>query len=404
VSEKVTLPPPQSHDVSADPRRLSDDAIAILAKLISFDTTSSESNLSLIEYVEDYLGSFGVESTRIFNADATKANLLARIGPATPGGVVLSGHTDVVPVKGQSWTSDPFTLTRRGDRLYGRGTSDMKSFIALAMAIMPQLSEGALRRPIFFAFSYDEEVGCLGAPDLIDRLVSLADRPALAIVGEPTSMAIVDSHKGMSLFEIVIRGREAHSSMVHEGISANMVAIDVLAALAEIARREPEEQLDSRFDPPWSTLTVGTIVGGTAANILARDCRITFDLRHLPARDIDETLAPFWAAVEQARAVLKAEDEQADIHVTRLAAIPPLESVPDNPAEQLARSVGGSNVAASAVSYGAEAGQFQRAGLPTVICGPGSIVQAHRSDEFIDLEQIEAGARFMAKLIERLSA
>jgi acetylornithine deacetylase len=378
--------------------------MAILEKLISFDTTSSNTNLPLIEYVEGYLKSFGFDSTRIPNADGTKANLLARIGPATPGGVVLSGHTDVVPVKDQSWTSDPFALIRRDGRLYGRGTSDMKSFIALALATVPQLSKRDIKKPVFLAFSYDEEIGCLGAPDLIGRLVSLAERPALAIVGEPTSMAIVDSHKGMSLFEVVIRGREAHSSMVHEGISANMVAIDVLAALAEIAGRQPEEKLDPRFDPPWSTLTVGTIVGGTAPNILARDCRITFDLRHLPDRDVDEILAPFWVAVERARTKLKAEDEQADIHVNRLAAIPPLESIPDNAAEQLTRSVGGSNAAASAVSYGAEAGQFQRAGLATVICGPGSIAQAHRPDEYIEIEQIEAGARFMAKLIQRLSA
>lgn len=389
---------------SADPRRLGDEAIEILAKLISFDTTSSRSNLPLIDYVEDYLRGCGIECSRIRNSDGTKANLLARIGPAKPSGIVLSGHTDVVPVKGQSWTSDPFTLTRRGARLYGRGTSDMKSFLALAMAIAPQLSKREVDRPVFLAFSYDEEVGCLGAPDLIDHLVSLSERPSLAIVGEPTSMAIVDSHKGMSLFEIVIRGREAHSSMVHEGISANMVAIDVLAALAAIARRQPEEQLDPRFDPPWSTLTVGTIAGGTAPNILARECRISFDLRHLPGRDVDEMLAPFWTAVEHARTVLKAEDAQADIEVTRLASIPPLESVRENVAEELARAIGGSNTAASAVSYGAEAGQFQAAGLPTVICGPGSIVQAHRPDEYIDLEQIEAGARFMAKLIDRVSA
>lgn len=378
---------------------LAASAIDILARLVAFDTTSSESNLALIAYIETYLAAHGVASRRIENADGSKANLLATIGPATGRGIVLSGHTDVVPVAGQPWTRDPFTLVEAEGRLYGRGTADMKSFIALALAAIPYLSPRTMSRPVHLAFSYDEEVGCLGAPDLIDALVAEGHRPAAAIVGEPTEMAIINSHKGIHLYEVVVTGREAHSSLVHEGVSANMIAIGILGVLARIAESERTDHRNARFDPPWSTLTVGTIHGGTAANILARECRFTFDLRTVPERDVDAVLAPFWAAVEDARARLKGEGEETGVAVHPIAQVPPLRREEDSAAERLSAMLLDAEEPAGAVSYGAEAGQFQNAGMSTVVCGPGSIVQAHRPDEYIEVAQIEAGARFMSRLI-----
>lgn len=378
---------------------LASSAIEILARLIAFDTTSSGSNLALIEYVEDYLGGHGVAARRINNADGSKANLLATIGPVKARGLVLSGHTDVVPVEGQKWSRDPFTLVEDDGRLYGRGTADMKSFIALALAAVPYLTPRTMTRPVHLAFSYDEEIGCLGAPDLIDALVAEGHRPMATIVGEPTEMAIINSHKGISLYEVVVSGREAHSSLVHEGVSANMIAIDILSVLGRIAKSERSDHRDARFDPPWSTLTVGTIHGGTAANILARECRFTFDLRTVPDRQVDSVLAPFWAAVETARMRLKAEGAETGVAVNPIAQVPPLRREEDGSAEQLAAMLSEDAAPAGTVSYGAEAGQFQIAGISTVICGPGSIVQAHRPDEYIEVAQIEAGARFMSRLI-----
>lgn len=378
---------------------LAASAIDILRHLVAFDTTSSASNLPLIDYVEAYLAKHGVASRRIANADGSKANLLATIGPADMGGFVLSGHTDVVPVEGQPWSRDPFTLAEDGGRLYGRGTADMKSFIALALAAVPYLTPRMMKRPVHLAFSYDEEVGCLGAPDLIEALVAEGHRPVATIVGEPTEMAIINSHKGIHLYEVVVTGREAHSSLAHEGVSANMIAIGMLGALGRIAESERADHRDARFDPPWSTLTVGTIHGGTAANILARECRFTFDLRMVPDRDIDAVLAPFRAAVEDAQARLKDEGEETGITVRAIAEVPPLRREEEGAAERLAAMLSDPATPAGAVSYGAEAGQFQAAGISTVICGPGSIVQAHRPDEYIEVTQIEAGARFMSRLI-----
>ncbi len=386
--------------MSARERQIVAQALDILAKLVSFDTTSSDSNLPLIEYVEAFLAGYGVRSQRIGNEAGSKANLLASIGDGLNGGIVLSGHTDTVPVTGQRWTSDPFTLTRRGDRLYGRGTSDMKSFIALALAAVPHLLERPARRPVHLAFSYDEEVGCLGAPDLIRSLLEQGYGPIAAIVGEPTNMTVVNSHKGFDLYRVTITGREAHSSLVNIGVSANMVAADLLTVLAEIAREEERSHRDERFEPQWSTLTVGTIQGGTAPNILARECRFVFDLRCIPGREPESVLEPFREAVARIGTRIETAGEGAGILLTRLATIPPLRQETDGAAEPLSALLSGIDGAGTAVPYSAEAGQFQQAGLSTVLCGPGSIAQAHRADEFIELRQIEAGARFVGRLVE----
>jgi len=381
-------------------RQIAEQAVRVLEKLVSFDTTSSDSNLPLIDYVEEFLAHHGVTSQRIGNKEGSKANLLATIGTAMNGGIVLSGHTDVVPVTGQRWSCDPFKLTRRGGRLYGRGTSDMKSFIALAMAAVPHLRDRPPRRPVHLAFSYDEEVGCLGAPDLIRHFLDQGYGPLAAIVGEPTNMAVVNSHKGYELYRVSVMGREAHSSLVHQGVSANMVAADLLAVLMEIGREEERVHRNERFEPQWSTLTVGTIHGGTAANILARECHFVFDLRCIPGREPEEVLRPFWAAVTRIRARIETVAEGTGILITRLASIPALRAEQAGTAESLSARLSGMPGAATAVPYSAEAGQFQLAGVSTVICGPGSIEQAHRADEFIEMSQIEAGACFIRRLVE----
>ena len=382
---------------------LAERAIEILARLVAFDTTSRASNLALIEYVETELGRLGVTARRVPNLDGSKANLFATLGPAVEGGVVLSGHTDVVPVDGQPWTSNPFVLTRKGERLYGRGTCDMKGFLALALAAAPDFAGGGQKRPVHLAFSYDEEVGCLGAPDLIRAMAAELPRPSVVVVGEPTDMVAVSGHKGNAPFRVVVTGREALSSLAHLGASANMAAISLLAALAALARDlTARSDPNSPFTPKGATLTVGQIKGGTAVNILARECVFAFDLRMPPGMDAERVLAPFFELCRQIDAELKAKAPEAGVRVERRSSTPALSPEPDSEAEQLARRLTGDNGPPPAVAYAAEAGQFQEAGFSTVICGPGSIDQAHQPDEYVEVSQMQRGAQFMGRLAEYL--
>lgn len=393
-------------DPSLSRQAIHESALDHLATLVGFDTTSRGSNLALIEHVETYLAALGVATHRVPSADGRKANLYATIGPAAEGGVVLSGHTDVVPVDGQPWTSDPFTLTRRGDRLYGRGTCDMKGFIALALAAAPALAQaGRLVRPVHLALSYDEEVGCLGAPHMIREIAMALPRPAAVIVGEPTNMEVVSGHKGIATHVVTVTGHEAHSSLTHLGISANMVAIRLMAMLSDLAAAlEAGADPASPFVPAHATLTVGQIHGGTAINILARECVFGFDLRSPPGVDVDTLLAPFRAEAMQMDAEMKARWPGTGIRIERHSAAPAFAPEPDGEAERIARSLSGDNGPARVVAYAAEAGQFQEAGFSTVICGPGSIEQAHQPDEYVEISQMERGAAFMERLAAFLSA
>ena len=376
-------------------------ALDILARLIAFDTTSRSSNLALIEWVEAYLDGHGVAHRRVPNAAGTKSNLIATIGPAIEGGVVLSGHTDVVPVDGQHWSSDPFTLSLRDGRYYGRGTCDMKGFLALALAAVPELAAGRPRKPVHLAFSYDEEIGCLGAPAMIEVIAREAPTPALVVVGEPTDMVALNGHKGIATFTVTVTGYEAHSSLTHLGVSAIMEAIPLMASLRALAARlEREADPASPFTPKGATLTIGVIHGGTAGNILARECQFLFDLRCPPGLDPMQVLAPFHAEVAALDAALKARRPEAGATIHRRSLTPPLSPEPNGAAEAFARRLAGDNGPARAVSFAAEAGQFQQAGFSTVICGPGSIEQAHQPDEFIERAQLERGASFMRRLIE----
>lgn len=377
-------------------------AVEILERLVGFDTTSHLSNLALVEWVEGYLAEHGVASHRIASDDGAKANLLATVGPAVEGGVVLSGHTDVVPVDGQPWTTDPFVLTERDSRLYGRGSSDMKSFIALALAAVPELKAAPLTRPAHLAFSYDEEIGCLGAPRLIEALAGLP-KPAAVIVGEPTSMEAVVGHKGIASFRVTVTGHEAHSSLTHLGVSANMAAVKLMAALSDLAEQLAGSNPWSPYLPKGASLTIGLINGGTAVNILARQCTFSFDVRCPPGMDPMTRLADFFALLERTDAELKARSPGAGVTIEVLGNVPAFAAGTDGEAERLVRRLTGDNGPGQVVSYAAEAGQFRNAGFSVVLCGPGSIDQAHQPDEYIELAQIERGAAFMERLVEALS-
>jgi acetylornithine deacetylase len=373
----------------------------MIERLVEFDTTSRNSNMALIRYIQDYLEGYGVKSALSFDDDGEKANLLATFGPGLEGGVVLSGHTDVVPVDGQDWHSDPFSVVETETKLIGRGTADMKSFIAIALALTPELVAQPLVRPIHFAFSYDEEIGCLGAPRLIDQFVAGALRPRLAIIGEPTSMTVIDAHKGYAGYVTTITGLECHSSLTHKGVNAIAVAAELIGELDAIGRDLARDaDPENGFDPPSGTIQVGTIEGGTAQNIVPRHCRFSWEYRPLPGSDIDEVARRFEDIVERTvRPRIKAVSESADV-VTQVASrILGLHAQDGEPAEALIKILAQTNQTYK-VSYGTEAGLFQQAGFPAVVCGPGSIEQAHRPDEFIDLDQVATCEAFLRRLIE----
>ena len=374
----------------------------ILTRLIALDTTSRNSNLELIAWIEDFLGQRGIASRRVANADGTKANLYASIGPDVAGGVVLSGHTDVVPVDDQPWTSDPWVLSERGGKLYGRGAADMKAFIALALAHVDAAKAAALKRPIVLAFSYDEEIGCLGAPAMIAELAAQANKPSAVIVGEPTSMKVVSAHKGVRSFIVDVVGREGHSSLPDQGVSAVMEAVKLMSLVAEMGE-EARALTHPHFKPPGPTMTIGKVDGGTASNILARRCSFIWDCRCPEVAQGDAIEQRFRAAAAKIDASIKARAPEGGVTITRRTNTPGLAIERDSEAETLARALTGDNET-RAVAYAAEAGLFQRAGIPAIICGPGSIEQAHQPDEWIERSQIEEGSVFMRRLIARLAA
>jgi acetylornithine deacetylase len=376
------------------------DAVALLERLVGFDTTSRNSNLALIDFVADYLDGFGVPCALVRNADGSKANLHAVIGPDDKAGIMLSGHSDVVPVDGQDWSSDPFTLTRRDDgRLVGRGSADMKGFIACALQLAPAAAAHRLRFPLHLAFSYDEEVGGLGAPALARLIADAGTPPRAVIVGEPTGMRVVDAHKGVRGFVTTVTGREAHSSQPQRGANAILAAASLLHFLdgmAEELRRRGDPS--GRFDPPCTTLDVGTIEGGTAHNIVPRHCRFHWGYRFLPDQDPDEILRRFEAhAAEHVLPRLRATAPDSRIETRMRAAVPAFRPAAMD-AVELARGLSGRNET-EAVSYCTEAGIFEEAGMPTVICGPGHIDQAHRADEYVETAQIDECTAFLRRLL-----
>jgi acetylornithine deacetylase len=376
----------------------------MIQRLVAFDTTSRESNLGLIEWVRDWLKAFGIESRLTYDSDRKKANLFATIRKGMRPGIVLSGHTDVVPVDGQPWDTDPFAATIKDDRIYARGACDMKSFIAAALAMTPRFLAADLKAPVHFALSYDEELGCLGVRGLIEDLVRNNITAAGCIVGEPTDMQPVIANKGMRTFRCCVRGKEAHSALAPHGVNAIEYAARLVAYIRQIAdRMRSTETRDPGFQVPFTTLQTGLIRGGTAPNIVPRDCEFHFEFRYLPGADPDSLEREIKA---YARETLEPEMKQVDPHsgfeFFTKAEIPGLDTAEGARVTALAQALS-RNRGAAKVAYAAEAGLFQQAGIPSIICGPGSIEQAHKPNEFIALDQVARCEAFLERLVEELT-
>ncbi len=376
----------------------------MLDTLVGFDTVSRKSNLALIEYVKGLFGAHGIECRLVYNEHKTKANMLATVGPNIPGGIVLSGHTDVVPVEDQDWHSDPFKIIERDNRIYGRGTCDMKGFVAIALAALPDMIKANLKRPIHFALSFDEEVGCIGVPSLIKVLNAELPKPSAVIVGEPTDMKVVTAHKGIMGLRTAITGHEAHSSQPHRGVSAVMIAAELIEFLRVLSLEAASSTVKNPlFTPDHTTITVNRIEGGTALNILAGHCTFQWDIRALPEDDPAAYRDRFIAHCNDAVLPrMKLIADTCKIETTQRSNTPALKPDSGSEAEQICRALTGDNETRS-VSFAAEAGLFQSSGLATVICGPGSIAQAHQPNEFIERSQMDLGVKFMNDLIRHVS-
>jgi acetylornithine deacetylase len=378
-------------------------ALDIVKDLIGFDTTSRASNLALIDYAQALLEKSGARCRRTHDETGKKANLFATIGPDGDGGYVLSGHTDVVPVDGQNWSSDPFKPEVRDGLLYGRGACDMKGFVGTALALAPDMAKAKLTRPIHFALSYDEEVGCVGVQGLLADLKVENIKPALAIIGEPTLMKIVGAHKGGAVLHTRCCGKEHHSSGPDKGANAVMMAGEFVKLLDDVWE-SLRVDADLRFDPPHSTVQANMIHGGSAVNILAREALVTWEYRCLPDRNADDIVNLIKArAAADILPKYQARAKEAALQTEYHARYPGLAMDEQSPAIRLARELTGANQA-EAVAYGTEAGHFQRAGIPAVICGPGSIDQAHRPDEFCAVSELDACEAFLRKVIAKAAS
>lgn len=372
----------------------------LLARLVAFDTTSRNSNLPLIEFVEGFFADHGIGARRIADETGEKANLWITIGPDVPGGIILSGHTDVVPVDGQDWSSDPFQLTERDGRLHARGACDMKGFLACVMAAVPRMLTSELVRPIHIAFSYDEEVGCVGARRMVERLAEDGVAPAYCVVGEPTMMEVVTGHKGKRSMKVTVRGLACHSSLAPQGVNAVDYAALMVVRMREIAKRlAGDGARDEAFDVPFSTAHTGTIAGGTALNIVPDECSFLCEFRALPSEDPDIYVEELRAYARELTAEMRAVSPDTGIDVEVYAGFPGLDTPPEAEITTLAKSFAGAN-GHSKVAYGTEAGLFAKGlGCQTIVCGPGSITVAHRPDEYVEQSQLDRCDRFLDKLI-----
>jgi acetylornithine deacetylase len=376
---------------------------ALLDTLIGFATVSRDSNLELVAFIRDYLQALGVQSELFYNAERTKANLFATIGPSDRGGIVLSGHTDVVPVDGQAWSVDPFRLTASNGRLYGRGTADMKGFIASVLAAVPEFLERPLQTPVHLAFSYDEEIGCLGVRPMLADLEKRPHRPRLCLIGEPTELEPVLGHKGKLAMRCHVKGAACHSAYAPYGVNAIQYAARLVNRLEEIGEQlaQPEHH-DSRFDPPFSTVQTGVIKGGRALNIVPAECEFDFEVRALPGFDaglVSNQLQRY--AESELLPRMRAVQRDTDIRLQALSAYPALATPPDSEAARLLSLLSNAGEFGT-VAFGTEGGLFEQAGIPTVVCGPGSMDQGHKPDEFVTLDQLARCDAMMVRLADHL--
>jgi acetylornithine deacetylase len=378
-------------------------AVEMLRRLVAFPTVSSDPNLELITFVREYLGPFDAAIRLTRDDTQRKANLFATLGPRSDGGIVLSGHTDVVPVAGQAWDTAPFTLVEKDARLYGRGTADMKGFIACVLSLVPEFMAKGLQVPLHIALSYDEEVGCLGVGRLIDDLARAGVRPRACIVGEPTLMKPVIAHKGKKSYCCTVRGLAGHSAYAPLGVNAVEYAARAVAFLVTLARRHQDlGPYDRGFDVAHTTVHTGVIRGGTALNIIPHKCTFEFEFRHLPGDDPDALLSEFMGYVRgELEPEMRAIFPDAGFTVEPLSWMPELDTRAEAEVVELVQALCGDRDFAK-VSFGTEASQFQRAGIPTVVCGPGSIEQAHKPNEFVALEQLVQCEAFLRRLMERV--
>ena len=390
----------RSSDMTVSP-----ESRALIERLIGFDTTSRNSNLELIHFVRGYLEDHGIGSSLTYDETGEKANLYATLGPDDRGGIALSGHTDVVPVDGQAWSSDPWQVVERDGLLYGRGTCDMKSFVALVLAFVPRFLERGLSTPIHLCFSFDEEIGCVGVRHLLKFLAEQEVKPAACIIGEPTGMKVINAHKGKLSLRCRVRGHECHSSLAPSGVNAVEAAARVIARLSDMAARKAADgPFDADFDVAHTTVHCGTVQGGTALNIVPKDCHFDFEFRNLPEEDPRLLLQEVQDyAHKELEPAMQAVAAGTGFSWEPLSAFPGLDTPEDAEVVQLAKALAGSNDCGK-VAFGTEAGQFQEHGIPTVVCGPGSIEQAHKPDEFVSLEQLALCERFLTRLIDRVAA
>ena len=376
----------------------------ILADLIGFPTVSRDSNLDLIHYVRAWLAKHGIESRLVHNEDGRKANLWATIGPADRPGIVLSGHTDVVPVEGQAWSSDPFRLERRNGNLYGRGSADMKGFIACCLAMVPQAAMARLATPVHLAFSYDEEIGCVGVRRLLDLLKDAPVKPRLCIVGEPTLMQAVTAHKGKLGFRVTAHGLEAHSSLAPIGVNAIYMAADLIAEVRALQREIAETgRRDGDYEVAYTTLHVGKMQGGEVMNIVPNRASFDFEIRYLPEDDGEAITARIRDAAEKVAATYRGVFVGARFDFAALQSYPAMNTPVDSEAVKFVHALTGGN-STGKITFGTEGGLFQQAlGVPAVVCGPGNIAVAHKPDEYVSEAQMAACGRMLDRLVERLS-
>ena len=394
---------PQENDIKTDPSAILALTQQILAKLIAFPTVSSDSNLDLIHYAETYFKNLGARVRLVHDETGSKANLFATLGPDIGGGIMLSGHTDVVPVEGQNWSTDPFQMHSENDALYGRGSCDMKGFIAAAMAVAPFYAKLDLVRPIHFCLSYDEETGCLGAANLVEQMKSWKHLPAVAIIGEPTEMRVIEGHKGCCKYTTTFTGLAGHGSEPRAGVNAVEYAVRYISELMTLQQTlKDTAPAGNRFEPPWTTLQVGQIDGGTAHNIIPWECTVDWEMRPIQAGDVsfvkdhiqnysDTELLP----------AMKAVSKRADISTEALAEVIGLEPTTENQAKEILCELTGQDQA-DFVAFGTEAGLFQSLGIHSVVCGPGSIAQAHKPNEYVSILQMQSCIDMLLKLSRKL--